>query len=74
MQGGYLLYSAPNIEKMFIKPISLHEQVPFIDLVNKVTLAREEGKDSKNYEDEIDTLFYKLYGITKSEKKIIEGK
>jgi adenine-specific DNA-methyltransferase len=74
MQGGYLLYSAPNIEKMFIKPISLQEQVPFIDLVNKVTLAREEGKDSKNYEDEIDTLFYKLYGITKSEKIIIEGK
>jgi adenine-specific DNA-methyltransferase len=65
---------AMHLDQLPIKQISESDQKPFIDLVDKVLLAKQKDKDSKEYEDEIDTLVYKLYGITKMEREIIEKK
>ena len=67
MQGGYLLYSAPNISKMFIPVISLEEQQPFIDLVNKLLSNKED-----DIEKQIDALVYQLYDISAEEQAVIE--
>jgi len=63
--GLYELHSVP------IKP--LKDQNPFINLVDKILEAKQQGKDSTGFEKKIDELVYKLYDITEEEKKIIEG-
>lgn len=73
MAGGYLLYSSPNISKMYIKEIEKQEQKPFINLVDQILKSKENGKDSLELEKEIDLLFYKLFKLTSKEQKIIES-
>ncbi len=73
MQGGYLLYSAPNISKMFIKDIGLKAQKPFISLVDKILDAKLKGKDSSLFEQEIDELFYTEFSLSKKERITIEN-
>ena len=73
MQGGYLLYSSPNLSKMFIKKISLPDQQPFVFLVDETLEAKKKGIESSNIEKQIDELFYQIYDITPAEQKIIEG-
>ncbi len=65
---------AMHLDQLPIKQISKSDPQPFIDLVDKVLLAKQEGKESKDLESEIDTLVYKLYGITEMERKIIDEK
>lgn len=74
MQGGYLLYSAPNVSKMFIKKISINDQKPFISLVDIIIIQKQKGEDSKANETLIDKMFYKMYNITIEEQKVIEEK
>jgi len=74
MQGGYLLYSAPNVSKMFIKNINIQKQQPFIDLVDQILVQKQQGEDSADNERKIDELVYQLYDISPEEQKIIEGK
>ncbi len=72
MQGGYLLYSAPNVSKMYIKKIKLNDQKPFIALVDKVIELKGQGKNTNELEKQIDDLFYKLYDISNRDQKTIE--
>jgi hypothetical protein len=72
MQGGYLLYSAPNVSKMYIKKISLGEQKPFIALADKIINLRTQGKDTNELEKQIDDLFYKILDISPKDQKTIE--
>jgi adenine-specific DNA-methyltransferase len=74
MQGGYLLYSSPNVSKMFIKEIDLKDQKPFISLVDKIILAKQKERNTEALENEIDDLFFKLYSLSKNEVAIINGK
>jgi len=74
MQGGYLLYSAPNVSKMFIKKIDRKSQEPIINLVDNIILQKQNCEDSSKSERKIDELIYNLYGITEDERKIIERK
>ncbi|MHB0920269.1 MAG: Eco57I restriction-modification methylase domain-containing protein [Thiomonas delicata] len=63
MQGGYLLYSAPNLEKMFILESPEHQQ-SICELVDYlISLCGQKNKKLMvSYFDEIiDGIFYELY-------------
>jgi len=71
-----------TIESLPAKEISLGEQKPFIDLVDKIlSITRNEDyltnqvRQAKvyEYEKQIDQIVYKLYGLTPEEIKIVEG-
>ncbi len=70
--GETRVMSKVFFEQIPVKQIVLKEQQPFIDLVDKVLKAKQQGKDSSNLERKIDELVYKLYDITAEEQKIIE--
>jgi hypothetical protein len=72
MQGGYLLYSSPNVSKMFIKKVAIKNQMPLIELVEKIFPAKAQKQDTSILEKEIDVLVYKLYELTYEEVKIID--
>ncbi|PIY04587.1 MAG: hypothetical protein COZ21_06245 [Bacteroidetes bacterium CG_4_10_14_3_um_filter_31_20] len=65
------LYYTPLTE-IPVKKISLTEQQPFIDLVEKI--INKKGVSTSELEKKIDQLVYKLYDITPAEQKIIEEK
>lgn len=73
-RGGYLEYKVQYVEKIPIKNISLNEQTPFIELVEKIIALKKQGKDSSEAETQIDHLVYQLYNLTPEEIKIVEGK
>ena len=75
MQGGYLLYSSPNVSKMFIKKLSTQEQIPIITLVDQILSAKAANPkaDTSALERQIDEMVYKLYDLTEEEIAIIEG-
>ena len=73
MQGGYLLYSAPNVSKMSIKAIAKKEQTQFISIVDKIIANKIQDKNSENEEKKLDFLFYNLFELTEEEIKIVEG-
>jgi hypothetical protein len=75
MAGGYLLYSAPNINNMYIKNVSPNEQIPFIHLVTQIIAAKKQdpNADTSALEKEIDQLVYQLYGLTEEEIRIVKG-
>jgi len=65
-----------------IADISSIEQQPFVELVDKILAITkdndylqnpEKQKKVKAYEHQIDQLVYKLYELTESEIKVIEG-
>jgi len=62
------------VEKIPIKAISKNEEQPFINLVEKILTAKQQGKDSRTLQKKIDELVYKLYDISEDEQKLIEGK
>ena len=76
MQGGYLLYSAPNVLSLFVKELDSSPQLPFITLVDKILAAKKENPqaDTSAWEKEIDALVYVLYGLTAEEIKMVEGR
>jgi adenine-specific DNA-methyltransferase len=56
-------------------PISLEEQISFIQIVEKILTAKKSdpNADTTALETEIDQLVYQLYELTAEEIKIIEG-
>ena len=63
------------VEKIPIPKISKAEQVPFIQLVKKITAAKQTdpAADTTVDEKKIDRLVYQLYGLTEEEIKIVES-
>lgn len=76
MSGGYLPYSSPTLSNMYIKKVSLEDQKPFINLVCRILEEKEKNPkaDTSAIETKIDQMFYELYGMTKEEREIVEGK
>jgi hypothetical protein len=70
--AGYLL-SNQYVEQLPIPQISKTAQQPFIELVDKILQAKQDGKDTTALETQIDKLVYQLYNLTNDEIKIIEG-
>ncbi len=75
------LYQKP-LSEIPIKKISLPEQKPFIEVVDKIlTITKsddymeslEKQTRVKDYEKQIDQMVYKLYGLTKEEIEIVES-
>ena len=73
MQGGYLLYSAPNVSKMYIKELNNKQQQPFITLVDKILVAKKKQIETDTIEAELDELFYNLFDLSKQERLTIEN-
>ena len=65
--GGYFEYKPMFVEQLPIPMIPENEQLEFIDLVDKVLLAKALGENTTSIEEEIDKLVYKLYGLTEEE-------
>jgi hypothetical protein len=71
---SYPSFTSELIKNIPIKNISLKEQQPFINLVDKILEAMKQGKDSSEFDNNIDEMVYNLYDLTKDEIKIVEGK
>jgi hypothetical protein len=73
MQGGYLLYSAPNLSSLYIKNAAKQDQDEIAKLVENLThsIDKEQAK-AISLEKEIDKYFYHIYDLTKEEIEIIE--
>jgi very-short-patch-repair endonuclease len=56
-----------------IKICNNNQQKEFVDLVDKILLKKQEGKDTKSEENQIDQLVYQLYELTEEEIAIVEG-
>jgi very-short-patch-repair endonuclease len=56
-----------------IPKLSLKEQQPFIELVDKILQKKEKDEDTTDLEKQIDQLVYKLYDLTEEEIAIIEN-
>jgi hypothetical protein len=56
-----------------IKICDKKQQQNFVDLVDKILLKKQEGKDTKSEENQIDQLVYQLYNLTEEEISIIEN-
>ncbi len=65
--GGYFEYKPMFVEQLPVPVIPDCDQAEFIDLVDKVLLAKKDGEDSSAMEEEIDKLVYSLYDLTKEE-------
>ena len=68
--GGYELGSIP------IPQATIEQQKPIIDLVDKILVTKKVNlqADTSKEESEINRLVYALYGLSKDEIKIVEGR
>jgi len=64
---------AIHLDQLPIKEIEQSKQQPFIDLVDQILAAKQQGKDTKDFEKLVDQMVYKLYDLTEEEIKIVEG-
>lgn len=76
--GGGLGGKGYRYKKIFFEQIPIpklteQQQQPFIDLVDKTLTAKQQGKDTSEYERKIDQLVYKLYYLTEEEIAHIEA-
>ncbi len=74
MQGNNYQIDKEPLVNIPIPKISQSEQQPFIDLVDKILTAKQQGQDTTALEAQIDQMVYKLYQLTTDEIKIIEAK
>ncbi|GAH55741.1 unnamed protein product, partial [marine sediment metagenome] len=79
--GGFFIYKVMYLKNIPLKEISIDNQKPFIDLVDKIfTITKEDDylvnstkqAKVKEYEYQIDQIVYKLYDLTEEEIKVIE--
>ena len=61
-------------EQIPVKQISIDEQKPFIELVDRIIDLKQKGEATTSLEAEIDQLVYELYGLSAEEIRIVEGK
>ena len=75
IQGNTRVLSKVIFEQIPIKQISKDNQLPFIEILNKILEIKEQdmNSDTTTLESEIDQLVYQLYGLTEEEIKIVEG-
>lgn len=71
--GAYTLkYSTIKKFPLAIPTEKIQKEV--IEIVDKIIETKKKGGDVSNYEKKLDSLVYKIYGITQDEQKIIEDK
>ena len=64
-----------GLDNIPIKRVSLDEQKPFVDAVDRILDAKNKNlnADTTTLEHQIDQQIYALYGLTPAEIKIVEG-
>ena len=70
---GDLIISVQALSPLQIPIPTEKQELEMNSLVDKIISLKQQGKDTKNLENKIDELVYKLYNITPAEKAIIEG-
>ena len=71
--NGRLVIRTVYLKEVPIKIISEKEQEPYIKLVDKIHSAKVAGKESNDFEKEIDKMVYELYTLTEEEIAIVEN-
>ena len=61
-----------KLENLPIPKIDEEKQKPFIELVDKILALKKEQKDTKELEDKIDEMVYKLYDLNEDEIETIK--
>ena len=69
--GGAYVLKKKNIEK-FIIPTREMDYKPYIDLVAKILVAKEQKQDTSDFEKQLNKMVYKLYDISETEQQEIE--
>ncbi len=70
---GLIQWDKFTVETIPCVRLSQPEQQPFMDIVDQILTAKQQGKDTTALEAEIDKRVYQLYHLTDDEIKIIEG-
>ncbi|MDR2171847.1 MAG: Eco57I restriction-modification methylase domain-containing protein, partial [Planctomycetaceae bacterium] len=75
IRGNGLNIYPEHLRNLPIPAITLKKQQPIISLVNKIIAAKSKkhNANTTKLESKIDSLVYKLYGLTEDEIKIVEG-
>ncbi|MDR2172439.1 MAG: Eco57I restriction-modification methylase domain-containing protein, partial [Planctomycetaceae bacterium] len=75
IRGNGLNIYPEHLRNLPIPAITLKKQQPIISLVNKIITAKSKkhNANTTKLESKIDSLVYKLYGLTEDEIKIVEG-
>jgi len=73
LQGSYSSIYPEDIRIIPIKNVRTSEQNKVLKIVDRV-LSSKPTKDTSKLESKINEMVYKLYGLTKEEIKIVEGK
>ena len=60
------------VKQLPIPQVSKFAQQPFVKLVDKILIAKQDDKDTADLETKIDKMVYNLYNLTADEIKIIE--
>jgi adenine-specific DNA-methyltransferase len=76
LRGGYFRFNTKYIMPFPVPSIDALEGTSISRIVNQIYQAQiqNSNKTILEYEKEIDKLIYQLYGLTKEEIKIVEGK
>lgn len=69
---GDLIISVQALEPLLTYYPTEQEEIPFIDLVDKILECKKAGEDTQALEDEIDLRVYKLYELTHAEVLVID--
>lgn len=73
MQGNnFQIDKEPLLSIPIVKP-EKDQQMPIINLIDKILAKKECAKDTDDEEQKIDQLVCKLYDLTPEEIKIVEG-
>ena len=74
--GGAYTLKHETVAKFPIKIRPDSKQEPFIDLVDKILIAKADDPtaDTSAHEEQIEQMVYELYGLTDNEIAIVEGK
>ena len=71
--GDLLQLDKNQFMKIPLHRTSKNEQQPFIELVDKILTAKEQGRDTRTLETQIDQMVYQLYNLSDEEVRIVEG-
>ncbi len=71
---GLIQWDKFTVETIPCVRLSQPEQQPFMDIVDQILTAKQQGKDTTALEAEIDKRVYQLYNLISGEIKIIEAK
>ncbi len=71
-RGIFPQFKINELEIFPIVDISKEQQIPFIEIVDKIIEDKKKGIDTTDLEKQIDIMVYKLYDLTDDEIRVIE--